>query len=226
MAQQFSSKAAVAAIAGSSAILVAGATSAHGNTIEVRADASREILLIDPGSPEAAAGFQVGEAVTMEFTFDTTVPDASTNPTLRRYDDPNATYRLIGGTSGATLAYAAGLRIEIREDFSFRLGSIVNPATAVDSPVLSRQIKVEERSVAPLFSDTGDLDLVFAQLFSTTFADPRPFDSETTYWDGSGPVLGMRMDGVPVNARFTLIPSPGVASMLGVAGLAATRRRR
>ncbi|MEL6498175.1 MAG: hypothetical protein AAF937_11500 [Planctomycetota bacterium] len=210
----------------SGAVMLAGATTANADVLEIRADLSRSIEFIDPGSPEAAAGFQVGEGVTMGFTFSSMVTDSSADPARGVYDDPSATYRLIGNTSGAVLDYAPGLRIFLVNDESVRIGSLVNPSDALNTPVLSRPGVWEKIPSNVIFSDVNDLTQVFADLFATTFDAPRNFEAETSYWDGSSPVLGMKMFGPPVGASFSLIPSPSTVALLGLAGLVGVRRRR
>jgi hypothetical protein len=51
------------------------------------------VTFIDPASPEAAAGFLVGETIRVEMTFDDTTPDNEANVGQADYEDPNATLK-------------------------------------------------------------------------------------------------------------------------------------
>lgn len=194
--------------------------------VEIRADASNQVVSIDPNSPEAAAGFQVGEAVTLEFTFDTSIQDSNGAAGRGLYNDPNATYRLIGNTSGATLEYSPGLRINLINEGALLIGSLANPADPANTPVLSRNIIWENNPTTSIFSDVNDLSQVIADLLVASFDRQRNVPSETTFWDGNGFAVGMFMEAPPKFAAFTLIPSPGAAGLLGLAGLVLVRRRR
>lgn len=210
----------------SGAAMLAGATTVNADVLEIRADASRFIEFIDPSSPEAAAGFQFGEAVTMEFTFDSSVTDSNPNPGRGSFEDPSATYRLIGNTSGAVLDYAPGLRICFLSDESIRIGSLANPSDAFNTPVLAAAVTWENNPANQVFSDINDLTQVFVDLFATSFDTASDFFGTTSYWDGSSPVVGMELGGPPAGASFTLIPSPSTVALLGLAGLVGVRRRR
>ncbi|MEM9066181.1 MAG: GC-type dockerin domain-anchored protein [Planctomycetota bacterium] len=209
MAYAFPGRAALSALVVSSVLLTTAATPTEASVIELRASISREILFIDPNSPEASAGFQLGESVTVEFSFDTSITDTAPNSNSVLFDDPEATYRLIGDTSGAILEYSPGLRIRLFNDFAFKIQSIANPADASNPLVLAGAAVWQNNPTTTIFNDTSDLSRVFDDLLATTFDTADGIPCSTSYWDGSQPLLAMNMRGPLPGTRFEPISNPG-----------------
>ncbi|MEM1059177.1 MAG: PEP-CTERM sorting domain-containing protein [Verrucomicrobiota bacterium] len=203
------------------------AVTGSAQVILVQADMGR-VIGLETGSPEEAAGFQLGEDLIAVFSFDLSTPDTNTNPDFAAvYVDPNATLTLQGVSSNATLHYFSGLRLRITNDSDFVLGNRANPANATFSPSLSNA--AEFFSTAPVFSDPEDLNTVFADLFAAPVTNRGNTIAGTTYWTGTGAEPGMEIR-ILINSQnqFAQVPEPTGGALLLAGGTVflALRRRR
>ena len=190
------------------------------------------VFFIDPASPEAAAGFVVGETLRMVATFNDTTSDSDATIGVATYSDPNATLKLIGNTSGAMLPYFGGLEFKFDDNKNFEIDGLV-PASAGVSPVLQNDIDLDTLLGTAFFSDVDDLSAVLSDLASNPFPNNTTSIASTGFFDGSGSVDGMKFGPAPASVQFSTQPIPEPSTLvlfaigvLGILGLGYRQRKK
>ena len=179
---------------------------AHAATLSLQLDNVGTIHSISSNSPEAAAGFLLGEAVLLQFTFDDTIADTDAAADTGLFIDPNSSVTLVGATSGATQSYFGGLQLSVEDNNALEIVGIPTSATAIDSPVLSGEIELETTGAA-FFSDGNNLAAVFADLLANPFPNNAFNIASTQFFNGGSSSLGIQFGAVSASAQFSLLPT-------------------
>lgn len=205
---------------------------ASAGIISLQIDHAGPVTSIVASSPEQAAGFINGEDIRINFTFDDSVADLRPGTGTSKWQDPNATLTLTGLTSGASLAYLGGLDIEVDDDQEFELEGIPANATALTTPILGGDFDLNTLGTS-FFTDPDDLSQIFADLLAAPFPNASINSASTSFWDGSGSVIGMEFGPAPASGTITggytgqaPIPAPLALLVPGLIGLALTQARR
>ena len=204
-------------------------TSATAGTITLKFNDVGLITFLDPGSPEAAAGFLLGERLILEGTFNDATPDIEAASGDGNFDDPLGFLRLTGKTSGATLFYGGGVEIEVDDDTEFEIESLVTDATSAIPNIIAGDIDLDTGGPS-FFSNPDLLTNVVADLLASPFPNADVGAGLTKFWDGSSSRDGMTFGPAAslVTVTSGVIPEPTSLAIfsIGALGLVATRRRR
>jgi hypothetical protein len=214
--------------------LLASAQFAVATPISVKAHNAVEVTYIGGGGPEAAAGFLVGERLDMIFSFDDATPDQLADPRAGQFVDPNGSIKLIGLTSGASLLYTDGIRIQVWEDVGFLNFRSADFSPTVEHPyTVFDDISFGTVPGASFFSNPNTLATVVADLIANPFPqgdDHDCCDARTRYYNELKD-FGMRFE-TELNMNVTFSPVQNIPDggstvtmlTLGLLGLGAIRR--
>jgi len=200
----------------------------------VQVDDVGAIFYLSGSGPEAAAGFEYGEHLQLDFTFDDATPDERDDTGKAQYFDYSSTVSLTGLTSGATLTYFGGIDLELDDDEELEIDSVLDVATAESPRIIFGDIDFDTKGTA-LFTDVDDLPTVLSEL-NTVYDNNINEWASTYYWNGfSGRRTGMKFGPVPGSPTFSSapvdvepVPVPGAAvlALLGLGTARAKLRRR
>lgn len=179
------------------------------------------VISIDPASPDAQAGFQIGEEISLSFTFDDSVADLRSAVGAARYEDPNGVITLTGSTSGAILNYFGGVELQFDDNQEFEIDSIPDNALAGNTRILEDDIDFDTRGLA-FFSDVDNLSLSLSELNTNFFPNNSSNVAFTEYFDASvmsgdpeeQSIEGMRFGPVPSEPSAS---TPEPSALIGLA---------
>lgn len=180
-------------------------TSSFAGLIDISVDNVGSIQSIEDLSPEASAGFLVGESLSLRFTFnDATALTSSTGvvPSDDAFIDTNAQLWLTGLTSGATLEYFSGLIIEVDNQHEFEIESIATSATQEFTQIIGGDIDWDTLGTN-VFSDITSISTVFSELLANPFNNQSTNTASTRFWLNGSSHYGMEFGHVPSVSNFS-----------------------
>lgn len=160
--------------------------------------------------------FLSGERIKVEISIDDAVTDNAAFIKTGKFEDPNATIKLIGATSGTTLTLADGLAVRAREiEQDLKIDSIETNASATNTFVLHNAMDFVYN--LPTFTDPNDLSTVLAD---ADLPLGKTGLTSISFWDE---VAGRQFTGL----RITAVPLPATGlALIGALGVLGLYRRR
>lgn len=203
--------------------------SAHATVVTLVIDNVGPVTEVDAGSPEATAGFQLGENIIAEITFDDATPDVEPSVGDGNFDDPNGFITLIGATSGASITYLGGLEIEVDDNEEFEFETLLVTPNATVTNIVGNDIDLDTSGTA-FFTDPDNLAAVVADLLANPFPNASTDAAFTSFFDGTSTVTGMRFGAAPASVTVTqandsVVPTPVPALLMGLGLLGLGHRR-
>lgn len=208
-------------------------SSSFAGIIDISVDNVGSIQSIEGLSPEANAGFLVGESLSLRFTFDDTTvltPSTGVAPSVDSFIDSEAQLWLTGLTSGATLEYFSGLIIEVDSQHEFEIESIAMSASQEYSQIIGGDIDWDTLGTA-VFSDITSISTVFSELLASPFNNQSTFTASTRFWLNGSSHYGMEFGHVPSVSTFSptsisTVSEPTTFAVFGLGLMALFLRKR
>ena len=204
-------------------------TIAQSAQITLKFDHLGPAISVAAGSPEAAAGFQIGENILATITIDDTTPDTDASND-GKFQDFGGSITLTGETSGASLLYSGGVDFELDSNDELEIDSADQTASSLSLQVIQGDIDIEVSG--SFFTDHDDLSQVIKDLLSNPFPSIETGTATTQYWDGVSEQMGMEFGPTQGTILITKIgtnpvPEPSTYALFGfgVVSIALYQRR-